>query len=314
MVNTYSARDLTFWTDRLPALSGLAKRFLVKDSESRQQRILAKQPIVKRPNGLHPRSRVNNRPRRSGRLVVADPDPTATGIKKNFNEIDLGTYLAGNWSNHLMRCLCWYSDSLPRRRLNTATAYVAPSWSWASVSGAAHFMDTSPCAEIISACCYPAGPDNEGQITGGELILKAKILPARLFRSEWIPEYRYYGATKCEGFQADVQDPVTGKWEDAGPYHPDFIEPINEARYMENFRFESDSDLLTKFDGDYFAMPLAESLGFILKAVQTQETNTFECIGLIGRVGFGDGNVTRWVWELPKPLFENVEAQIIKII
>lgn len=307
MVNGYSARDLTFWTDRLPALSGLAKRFMVTNSDKQQ-------------------------PRNQARLAIADPDPTTTGIKQNFNEIDFGTYLAGNWSNYLMRCLCWYSGTLPGRRLNTATAYVAPSWSWASVSGVVNFTPAKACAEIISACCYTAGPDSEGQITGGELILKAKILPARVFRSEWIPEYSYFGETKCQGFQAEVQDPVTGKWEDAGPYQPDFIEQITKARFMERFRFDSDSDLLTKLDGDYFALPLADCFSLILKAVHTQDANTFERIGSIGSENHWIGpereddipwryltrrnsDTENWkVRELPKHLFETVEAQIIKII
>ncbi|KAL6810693.1 heterokaryon incompatibility domain-containing protein [Trichoderma sp. SZMC 28013] len=287
MVQSYSARDLTFWTDRLPALSGLAKRFMVKDSDN-------------------------------------------PAIKQNFDEIDLGTYLAGNWSNLLMGCLHWYSDPLPGRRLNTTTTYVAPSWSWASVSGAVHFSAAKPCVEIISACCYPAGSDNEGQVTGGELILKAKILPAKLFRSEWTPKSRSYGATKCQGIQADVQNPATGKWEDAGPYHPDFIEPTPEARFAES-GFERVSDLLTELDGEYFAMPLAESFGLILKAVHTQKTNTFERTGSISSKCFwreaepedslwtftgGWGrNPKNWrIRKLPEHLFENVKAQIIKII
>lgn len=202
VVSSYSARDLSFWTDRLPALSGLAKQFMVSDLQARnlanksmarksnglQALDLANQSMVKKPSRPQPRNLTKPR---LGKIVLADPDPSATGIAQNFNEIDLGTYLAGNWSNFLMTCLCWSAGPIPGRRLNTTAAYVAPSWSWASVSGVVSFAVRDARSEIVSACCHPSGPDSTGQISGGELILKAKLLPARLFRSEWNSEYSF---------------------------------------------------------------------------------------------------------------------------
>ncbi|KAK1239938.1 hypothetical protein MKX08_007380 [Trichoderma sp. CBMAI-0020] len=309
-LRSYIVRDLSFCTDRLLALSALAKQFMV----SGQARNLAKQSMDRKPSGLHARDLAkqpmakkpsHRQPRditkpQQAKIALADPDPSTAG-------------------------------PTPGRRLNSTAAYVAPSWSWASVSGVVSFAACDARAEIVSAFCHPTGPDISGQISGGEVILKAKLLPARLFRSEWKSEYSFPGVSKCVAVQADVQDPVTGKWVDAGPYHPDFIEQQAGAMFLESRRFENDSNFLTKIDGDYFAMPLAESISLILKARHTKgDTNTFERIGTIQKQKFWIGpdsddeasnrarrqgdNPEYWrVWEIPEQLFKAVETQTVKI-
>ena len=94
--NQYSERTLTKWTDRLPALSGLAKKFMASD-------------------------------------VTAVPSQPGQALK--FNQLSLGGYLAGLWSATLGKGLYWQVDYTPGKRISTKDTYIAPSWSWASVSG-----------------------------------------------------------------------------------------------------------------------------------------------------------------------------------
>lgn len=124
---------------------------------------------------------------------------------------------------------------------------------------------------------------------------------------------------------------MTDKWVDAGPYHPDFIEQKAGAIFLETRRFENDSDFLTNIDGDYFAMPLADSFSLILKAAHTKNANTFERIGSIQKqrswIGPDSKDETaNWalrqndkpeywrVWEMPKHLFEAIDTQTVNII
>lgn len=60
--------------------------------------------------------------------------PALSGLAKRFSITGrLGTYLAGLWSVHLDRMLCWsFAGYVPKNR---SPGYVAPTWSWASGQG-----------------------------------------------------------------------------------------------------------------------------------------------------------------------------------
>lgn len=111
-VEDFSSRELTFENDRLPALAGLAKK--IQD---------------------------------------------ATG----------DVYLAGLWKKFIIEDLCWRTTPFdesrspgpggfryrygPRRhRVTKATAYRAPSWSWASLNGRIEFLplDFRNCLAMVS--------------------------------------------------------------------------------------------------------------------------------------------------------------------
>lgn len=62
-----------------------------------------------------------------------DKLPALSGLARHFQDVfPSGKYLAGIWSTHLPAALLWRSEYCPARRYS---AYIAPTWSWASVRG-----------------------------------------------------------------------------------------------------------------------------------------------------------------------------------
>jgi len=140
MVEEYSLRGLTKETDRLPAISGLARR-------------------------------------------MEDPG--------------LGKYLSGIWRENLPWGLLWQCDRIgmnsgmstppgtTKKRGSRSKISVAPTWSWASITGPIrrpsrllekHIL----AAEILDIRCNPAGPDPYEKVTGGLLQIKAPSVTARI--------------------------------------------------------------------------------------------------------------------------------------
>ncbi len=74
----------------------------------------------------------------SNRLLTKEEDtlPAFGGLARTVSDYTMSKYVAGLWSDDLLRSLAWgsyaYVDSRVHRR---HTSYVAPSWSWASLSG-----------------------------------------------------------------------------------------------------------------------------------------------------------------------------------
>jgi hypothetical protein len=140
-VYNYTERQLTFWTDRFVALSGLAKQFLATSKEPE-----------------------------------ADEE-----LKRPFKDLSLGTYLAGIWSSSLPLGLCCHAANNPGKRLSVeASRYIAPSWSWASVSGTINWdtnHDFQPRVQILSIRSDLAGPDEMGSVSGVRSAWKQKSFP-----------------------------------------------------------------------------------------------------------------------------------------
>ncbi|KAF2965999.1 hypothetical protein GQX73_g7581 [Xylaria multiplex] len=87
-----------------------------------------------------------------------------------------GRYLAGLWEDNFAYQLCWWINDTHRK----VETYLAPSWSWLSVSGAVNFVldasryDTASFAvEIIEAECTTANSQT-GAVTGGFLKINGK--------------------------------------------------------------------------------------------------------------------------------------------
>ncbi|KAL4725822.1 hypothetical protein ACLX1H_006496 [Fusarium chlamydosporum] len=129
LVSYYSRRELTFFLDKLPALSGVASR-------------------------VH-------------------------GVTKS-------QYLAGMWRDSLPVSLCWIQDDRNRDILALPDAYVAPSWSWASVRGRVEaqiertITSFEPSATILEAECHVPGLNPFGRVSGGHLTLRGQISEAML--------------------------------------------------------------------------------------------------------------------------------------
>lgn len=95
-------------------------------------------------------------------------------------------YLAGIWRSHLLQGLCWASRP---DETTLYAGYVAPSWSWASVSGPVEhttLMNWPPVigaekdALVEDAWCKTSGPLPLGPVTDGALVLSAYSCEARL--------------------------------------------------------------------------------------------------------------------------------------
>lgn len=92
-------------------------------------------------------------------------------------------YLAGLWSDTLPQSLIWEA----RNRSERIRPYIAPSWSWASVTGPVYwplqqYFDTRDRTrlEIIDYICSPAGPNKYGALKDARLIVKGVLWPIRL--------------------------------------------------------------------------------------------------------------------------------------
>ncbi|KAI1117923.1 heterokaryon incompatibility protein-domain-containing protein [Nemania sp. NC0429] len=289
-VGQYSELDLSFWTDRLPALSGLAKQY-----------------------------QVPGRMRSGDAEVVIGRDMGKTGTKRNFKEIDLGTYLAGNWSAFLPLDLCWYADYTPGKRLPTVSSYVAPSWSWASVSGMVRWRlgdddgnDTHELrVELMSARCDLVGADETGQISGGELVLRGRMIPVNLFRGEI--EIPGADGLRYAFFHLEGRDPATGEQTDLGHYRPDFYECNNGVKFFAGSHLiwggpDSRGEGLTPVhDGEYFALDFAASFVVVIRRVRGSHPDAFERVGSIYRGNVGhQWDLSRW--------FDGVEPLVVKLI
>jgi len=92
LIETYSGRDITFDSDRLPAMSGIAKAY-----------------------------------------------KSWMGGLTSYED-----YVSGMWSHNFFPSLTWYPNRSRLRwklkRHERTSAYVAPSWSWASVNGPVSFL------------------------------------------------------------------------------------------------------------------------------------------------------------------------------
>ena len=131
----YSALQLSNPNDRLPALSGLAKRFRVKER--------------------------------------------------------LGSYVAGLWTEHLDRMLCW-GVSLFHIPGNRPAGYIAPTWSWASISDSVYFSNlweyeegvynsfSTIVGSVLSVKTIRSGADPTGAVNGGFLFLSGQVIKSKL--------------------------------------------------------------------------------------------------------------------------------------
>ncbi|KAK1833594.1 heterokaryon incompatibility protein-domain-containing protein [Podospora conica] len=264
-IYNYTERDLSYWTDRLPALSGLAHQFL---------------PVCQ-----------------SNESGLDDE------VKRPFREINLGTYLAGIWSSSLPLGLCWYADNMPGRRLSAlASQYIAPSWSWASVSG--HILDIQ---------CDLAGQDVTGSLRGGHVTLRTKMIPLRL----------YYGNFEIPGgngpwyvyFYMEARDPSTGQWAPTIMYRADYAPPEVEGQlhagadmiWGDKKTRERVHELTPVSEGEYFGLQLAASHVMVVRPVTGGGPGVFERTGSLQR---------DWDGEVPdlSPWFEGAETQTVRVV
>ncbi|KAH7067753.1 heterokaryon incompatibility protein-domain-containing protein [Paraphoma chrysanthemicola] len=119
--------------------------------------------------------------------IASDKLLAISAIAEAWNPDSEDTYLAGVWESHLPEGLLWACND-GRSHVPSAT-YVAPSWSWASISGSINWMvhircDLDPHIDIqdyfveLANDCAPYGAVKKGELIMRGLLQKTKIREA----------------------------------------------------------------------------------------------------------------------------------------
>ena len=112
---------------------------------------------------------------------LKDRLPALSGTAKEVQQVNGDRYLAGLWMRSLPQDLLWYSGN-PLTDLSHRL--LAPSWSWASVSGRVVYEDadvaTTKSAKAIRAECITAGCDPTGQVASGKMTTHCRLLTAKI--------------------------------------------------------------------------------------------------------------------------------------
>jgi hypothetical protein len=114
----------------------------------------------------------------SGLALTSQDDtlPALSGIATVMQKVRTGTYLAGLWSDSLVRDMLWSNDGRYNRE-----PLRAPSWSWASGKGSIGFQrtfhddrtSTSIEADVIDFHCELEGTSSFGKVKSGWIQLKS---------------------------------------------------------------------------------------------------------------------------------------------
>ena len=111
----------------------------------------------------------------------SDRLPAISGLASTFNRDGKDRYLAGLWKSELPGNLGWYSGTnIYALRPST---YVAPSWSWASIThGSVHELvpadEPFECVmgEVITVDCDVKKENPYGEVAGSSLVLCAPVV------------------------------------------------------------------------------------------------------------------------------------------
>jgi hypothetical protein len=97
------------------------------------------------------------------------------------------SYFAGLWKDALIQDLLWRVSSPPNATRGAAGGtYVAPSWSWASITGAVHYFydeyqfKFEPLAEVLEMSCVHTSADPTSALAGGSMKITGQFQPVVL--------------------------------------------------------------------------------------------------------------------------------------
>ncbi|KAH8650663.1 heterokaryon incompatibility protein-domain-containing protein [Tricladium varicosporioides] len=136
-----------------------------------------------------------------GLTYSSDTLPAISSLMSQFSPF-FGAYYAGIWERHLILSLQW--ESLNTQYCHRHREYVAPSWSWASRSGAViWYMNsttlrtpvptsaTHEFAAIVCISCTAVGVDPFGKVSAGQLILRGYVTKMKISSTQLlIPDGR----------------------------------------------------------------------------------------------------------------------------
>jgi hypothetical protein len=101
----------------------------------------------------------------------ADIFPALQGLAKLVSP-SMGRYLAGHWENTLVQSLSWHLSGAGYCR---PREWRAPTWSWASTTGAIEWQPPGTSkVTLLSATTMPKGLDPTGELASGELVLRGR--------------------------------------------------------------------------------------------------------------------------------------------
>ena len=109
--------------------------------------------------------------------------PALSGLADAFlRRLPNEEYMAGLWKRDTVRGLFWAKNGSNPRLLQAPPAYLAPSWSWASVDGPIFFppiKNTTVSPSLIDVKVTAAGLDPLGEVSDGYLLLRGRLKPIR---------------------------------------------------------------------------------------------------------------------------------------
>ncbi len=123
------------------------------------------------------------------------------GVAQTYRDLYSGHYVAGHWDEALLPSLIWsippnsHAQSCPlakvqRPEWSRKPAYLAPSWSWASVDGPVSVLgyetalEARHAVEIVRASAICSGNGPFGLITGGDIVFRGNVYPASFVRDK----------------------------------------------------------------------------------------------------------------------------------
>jgi hypothetical protein len=124
-------------------------------------------------------------------------------------------YLAGMRRDTLLQDLLWWNIDKNAPRTSKP---LAPSWSWASVSGPIdHWKFTESLCKVLECSCHYIVPDSFGQVSSGRLTISGSVEQVKHIgeaispksREDWRPEkdprVSHSGSGEAKKFSPDYQ-------------------------------------------------------------------------------------------------------------
>ena len=261
MVQRFTRRTLTYGSDRLPALSGIAREF-----HARRLDVSDGEEPIRLSNWVQQKQEVSNSPRRRPGRDAPSP---------------LGRYLSGLWEGSFLKHLAWENGSTrlgfdaPRSR--RPAAYRSPTWSWPSIDDRIDmgwYNDATGrtlIAQVIAVECVPVSPRNVfGEVASGYLDL-------------WAPLVRLSVRVDRKGYMGNAQWHVVTSWEegwwrgvDISIEHLAFdtLEVFEEAEGHADGIQVACAVMSNQWDSYFGATSL------VLRAVAERGDQTFERVGI----------------------------------
>lgn len=140
-----------------------------------------------------------------------DKLPAISGAAAKFHEHIHCPYLAGHWYDDLPHSLIWIArNSYPPELESLPLEYLAPSWSWASVTKSIYSplwrTDITPAVKLLHADCNVPGKNPYGKVSGGLIDLRGKVVSIVIGMRDGY----YYPSTPDWDFRPDCALRKTG--------------------------------------------------------------------------------------------------------